>query len=188
MGMLNRVPPDDAARGYAAAALPLLDRAADRDGRDWPVIEARAGARLILGRPEEALADFEAVLAARPESEGTLFGAGTLSLKLNRVDAARGYLERAARVNPWRPDVHLGLAVASFRRGEWERAAGECQRALRLDPASDRVRRLLIQCLLWDGRKARAREEYEGLRQMTPEGQRKELAQWLDAERQRAGR
>jgi predicted CXXCH cytochrome family protein len=188
MAMLRRGPPKEAARQYAAAALPLLDRAVRRDGRDWPAVEERANALWLLGRPEEAMAAFEASLSARPESEATLSLAGSLALELNRAEAARAYFERAVRVNPWQWSYHHGLAVASFRRGDWDRSADECRTALRLEPTAVGTRSLLIQSYLWDGRKPQAREEYDRLRQLTPEVRRPDLARWFEEEQLRAAR
>jgi Tetratricopeptide repeat/Cytochrome c554 and c-prime len=188
MAMLDRNPPADAAREYATAALPLLERAVRRDRHDWPAVEGRANALWILGRREEAMSIYEAALAARPDSEVTLAAAGNLALELNRVDAARSYFERAVRRNPWRSNYYHGLAVAAFRNGQWEQAVRQCQQALRVEPTADGTRSLLIQAYLWDGRKRQAETEYEILRQLTPETRRKDLARWFQEEQQRAAR
>ena len=188
MAMFDRNLPAEAGRAYATAALPLLEQAVRRDQYDWPAVEGRASALWILGRREEAMTAFEASLAARPDFEVTLHAAGTMALELNRTDQARSYFERAIRRNPWRSLYYHGLAVTSFRGGKWEQAAGECQQALRLEPTADGTRSLLVQCYLWDGRKRQAQVEYEILRQLTPEGRRKDLARWFEEEQQRAAR
>ena len=188
MAMFDRNLPAEAGRAFAIAALPLLEQAVRRDQFDWPAVEGRANALWILGRREEAMTAFEASLASRPDFEVTLHAAGTMALELNRTDQARSYFERAVRRNPWRSHYHHGLAVTSFRRGQWEQAAAECRQALRLEPTADGSRSLLIQCYLWDGRKRQAQAEYEILRQLTPEGRRKELGRWFEEEQQRAAR
>jgi hypothetical protein len=188
LGMLERGPPKEAGRRYAAAAFPLLDRAVERDRQDWPAVEGRAQALWLLGRPEEALAGFEASASARPGSEAALGAAGSVALELDRADAARSFFERAIERNPWQSSYHHGLAVASFRRGEWGRAAGECRQALRLEPTATGTRSLLIQCYLWDGRTDQARAEFDTLRQLTAEGRRPDLARWFEQEQRRAGR
>jgi tetratricopeptide (TPR) repeat protein len=188
ISMLDRGLPDDVARGFATAALPLLDQAVARDRHDWPAVEARADALWLLGRKDEAMRAYEAALAARPESEGTLLGAGNLALDLNQREAARGYFERAVRVNPHRALYYHRLAVASFRLAEWERAVTECRQVLRLEPTADDTRRLLVLSYLMDGRKAQALAEYDTLRHLTPDARRAELAKWFDEEQQRARR
>jgi len=188
MAMLDRTMPAGAAREYAIAALPLLERAVKRDRRDWPAVEGRANALWVVGRKDEAMSIYEAALVVRPESEPTLAAAGNLALELNRVDAARSYFERAVRRNPWRSAYHHGLAVAAFRTGQWEPAVRECREALRIEPTADGTRSLMIQAYLWDGRKRPAETEYDILRQMTPEARRKDLARWFQEEQQRAAR
>lgn len=188
LAMLGRGPPEHIARVYAEQALPLLDRAVRRDRLDWPAWEARGLALSVLGRRDEAAAAYETVLVARPDAETALLGAGTVALAMNKPDEARGYFERAARINPWDPEYYHGLAVASFRRGEWGRAANECRQALRLDPTRTGTRSLLIQSYLWDGLRDRATAEYQVLRLMTPEDRRPRLAVWWDEEVARARR
>ena len=188
IGMLDRGLPDDVARGFGAAALPLLDRAVARDRHDWPAVEARADALWLLGRKDEAMPAYEAAVAARPESEATLLGAGNLALELNQREAARGYFERAVLVNPHRALYYHRLAVTSYRLGEWERAVAECRQALRLEPTADDTRRLLILSYLMDGRRPQALAEYDTVRHLTPEARRAELAKWFDEEQRRARR
>ncbi len=180
MAMLNRGMPDAVARQFAGTALPLLEEATARDKHDAAALKAKGDALWNLGRREDALAAFENVLADRPEFEAALHSAGILCLEMNHTEAARSYLERAVSVNPWRRSYPHGLAVASFRRGEWGRAARECRQALRLEPTNAASRSLLVQCLLGAGTKQEALAEYETLRRMTPEGRQPDLRRWLD--------
>jgi Flp pilus assembly protein TadD len=180
IGMRNRRMPEDAERPFAEKALPLLDRALQRDPRDWPVLMARGEALACLGRQEEALACAEAVLSARPESELVLHGAGSLALEMNRAAAARSFFERAARVNPWNRSYPHGLAVASFRLAEWDRSARECRQALRIEPSNSASHSLLLQCYLRLGRKDQAQAEFETLRQLTSEGRQPALRLWYE--------
>src|SRR5262249_40962003 len=95
MAMLDRGPPEEGGRLYAAKARPLLDRAVQRDRYAWPARAAWADAQWLLGQKEEARTAYEAILAAVPDSEATLHQAGYLALELNRPGDARRYLERA---------------------------------------------------------------------------------------------
>jgi tetratricopeptide (TPR) repeat protein len=177
--------PDAVARAYAEKALPLLDAAIRRDARDLPALQSKVGALWSLNQPEDALSACDAILADWPESEVTLHAAGNLSLELNRPDSARTYLERAVRANPWRWQYHQGLAIASFRKGEWERGARECSQSLQLNPANAASRSLLIQCRLGTGDKAKANAEFEVLLQHTPEDRRPNLRQWYQEQLRR---
>jgi Flp pilus assembly protein TadD len=180
LAMLDHAPPDAVARQYAEKALPLLERALERDRHDWPVLESRGSALWWLGRREEALADYETVLSTTPQSEQTLHLAGDLALALKRPELARSYLERAVRVNPWRGRYYHGLAVASFRRGEWDRAVGECRQALQLEPSDVKTRSLVVQCHLAAGRGQDALAEFAVLREMTPADRRQDLRLWFE--------
>jgi tetratricopeptide (TPR) repeat protein len=155
-----------------------------RDGYDGAVGEAKGDALWALGRLDEALAAYETVLSGTPDLETTLSRAGSLALVLKRPEAARSYLERAVRVNPWRAHYHRELAVASFRRGEWDRAVGECRQSLRLEPSDVKARSLLVQCHLGAGRASEALAEFAILREMTPADRREDLRLWFE-ERQR---
>src|SRR5205085_11417263 len=125
------------------------------------------------------------LLAERPEAEQTLHRAGDLALVMKRLEEARGYLERAVRVNPWRWPYHHGLAVGAFRAGDWKRAVHECQEALRLEPASSATRSLLVQCYLAKGEKDKADTEFTTLLQGTAEAKQSDLRRWFEGERRR---
>jgi predicted CXXCH cytochrome family protein len=185
MEMRDRGLPDAVARSFAEKALPLLDRALQRDERDWPAWQAQGDALWSLGHHEKALAAFDTVLSEKPERESALQRAGNLALALNRPVAARGYLERAVRVSPWRWHYRYDLARACFRLGEWDRAASECRESLRLDPSNPSARSLLLQCDLCAGQKEKAQAEYETLRLLTPQERREELRLWFEDQQRR---
>jgi Flp pilus assembly protein TadD len=185
MAMRNRRMPEAVERQFAEKALPLLDGALSTDPRDLPVGQARADALWCLGHHEEALAAYETVLTARPESELALHGAASLALEMNRPEVARPFFERAVRVNPWHRPYYQGLAVASFRLGEWDRSARECHQALQLEPTNSASRSLLLQCDLCLGRKDEARAEFEALWQLTSESRRPALRRWYDEQLRR---
>lgn len=187
MQMQDRGLPDSVAHQFGEKALPLLSQAIERDGHDIPALQAKSGALWSLNRREEALAVCETTLSQVAESEVTLHAAGNLALELNQPDAARGYFERAVQVNPWRWQYFQGLAVASFRRGEWNRAVDECQKSLRIAPANPSSRSLLIQCHLAAGQKDKAQAEFETLRHLTPESRREGLGTWYEEQRRRLG-
>jgi len=59
---------------------------------------------------EEALQHFEAVLAARPESAGAHYSAGSVLVKLGRKDEARARFEAALKYNPQLAAAQKALA------------------------------------------------------------------------------
>jgi Flp pilus assembly protein TadD len=179
--MLHSGLPEPAARAFAESALPLLDGALRGHRHDPAAWEARGDALWRLGRPQDALAAYEAALAEQPERETALHAAGKLACLLGRVEKGRSYLERAARVNPRRWSYPHLLAAAAFRAGDWERAARECRASLRLEPFNSTSRRtLLIGCYLRLGQAGRARAEFETLLRMSPEGRREDLRRWFE--------
>jgi hypothetical protein len=186
MGMLNRGMPQSVGREYAAAALPLLDAATQRDPFDWPAVEAKADALWLHDRLEEAQSCYAAIVAANPESERSRLGAGKLALEMNRLPEARMHLEQAIRLNPWQPQYHHELARVHFRIGDWSRAVDACQRSLRLEPFQTATRSLMIQTFLWDGREKSALAELDVLRRLTSPQKRADLERWYREEKARA--
>jgi Tfp pilus assembly protein PilF len=180
VGMRNRHMPEYADRQFAATALPLLERALRRDPHDWPVADARGEALAALGRNEEAFAAAAAVLAERPESELVLQGMGFAALAAKHLKAARSYLERAVRVNPWNHRYYHGLALTSFELAQWDRSADECREALRIEPSNSASHSLLLQCYLRQGRKDQAQAEFETLRQLTSANRQEGLRLWYE--------
>jgi Flp pilus assembly protein TadD len=159
----------------AERALPLLERAAAGDPHDSAAWEAKAGALVMLGRPEEALAACAAVLKNDPKRETTLFLAASLAKLLKRPGEVRGYAGRAVQLNPRLWNYRQLLAEAYAQEGDWTKAADACQQALKLEPANLAGRQLLIRCFLRQGDKARARAEMEACLALVPAAQRETL-------------
>src|SRR5262249_47840441 len=72
----------------AALALPLLEKAAARRPGDAVASEARGWTLAVLGRTEEALAGYQAVLRDSPHRELTLVLAAQAAERLERLDEA----------------------------------------------------------------------------------------------------
>jgi Tfp pilus assembly protein PilF len=183
MGVLQLGPPEEVARQFAERALPLLDEALRRDPHDLPAWEAKAAALRTLGRPQEALAAYRAVLSEEPDRETALYDAGKLALLMKQAEAGRADLERAVRLDPWRWESHHLLAADAFERGDWERAARQCTESLRLEPFYSTSRRtLLIGSDLRLGRREQARAEFETLLGLSREDRRPALRRWFDSQ------
>jgi tetratricopeptide (TPR) repeat protein len=171
--------PDPVRRQICSMALTLLDRAGRRRPEDVAMTEARGYALGAVGRPAEALAALDEALAGAPRREVALETAGQVAVELGEWDAAAGYWTRLVDVNPWRPPYHTRLAAVLVKRRDWQRGLEECRAALRLDPTSVPVRRLLITCLLAGGDKGQARAEFDRLMALNPPD-REGLKEWFD--------
>jgi hypothetical protein len=160
----------------ARRALPLLEDALQGDDGDVPAWQAKAASLWALGRTQEAAAAFEVILAKAPGNEAALHSAATLAMERELPDSARGYWERALRVNPWRYEFHYGLAAARAQMRDWPAAVDECQQAIRLNPFKWETRKLLVRCYLSLRAKEQARKEFQlllGLEPPEPEALRR---------------
>jgi Flp pilus assembly protein TadD len=171
--------PEARARQLAAWALPLLEAALASDPKDPSAWEARGNALWFLGRLEEALTAYEKALEQAPQREVTLARAASLTLRLNRLAAARSYEERAIAVNPWNASYHLDLAKVHARGRDWHAAAVECERALQLNPAQLTARSLLVTCYAQQGERDRAQAAFQTLAGLSPPGQQEALRRWF---------
>ncbi len=132
----------------AASALPLLEQALKARPDDLPAREAKGFALSQLGRPQEALAAFQTVLAKEPDRESALTGAAQIAAQGRGRDDAIVYWRRAIAIDPWRSDYHAELALLYFQSRDWRAAAEACRNALRLNPADLEIRKLLVRCYL----------------------------------------
>jgi Tfp pilus assembly protein PilF len=170
-----------AATSYSGPALQMLESAVSRDPQDWEAAEARANALWAQGRPGDALAAFEAVVAATPSREAAVVGAAGLAQVLNQDDRAAGHWRRAIELNPWIPAYRQALCQLLAQNGRWDELRPECEAWLRLDPASVDGRQTLVTCLLRTGRKQDARAEFEKLQALHPANLAK-LRAWFSEE------
>jgi hypothetical protein len=164
-GLLQRKAPSPEAGRQAVA---LLEAAAQNDPDDLKALEVRAEALSILGRPEEAQALYEAVLARAPEREVSLMGAAMLAQSRRQREQALAYWRRAVAENPWQPYYRASLAQLLADRKAWAEARPHSEAWLRLDPASIEARVLWVKCLLHTGDKARARAEFTTIERLRP--------------------
>lgn len=142
--------------GRAAAALPHLDAALKLDpSRKLDILASRGAAKLALGRIDEALADFQEVVNARPSAASWNALASAYSSKDNFADAERAYRE-AIRLDATAYDARMNLAAMLSRAGRNEEALAQAKEAARLAPDSvePRVYLALIEAQM--GRRADA--------------------------------
>jgi predicted CXXCH cytochrome family protein len=174
----DRRKPTGAGRGLVGQAYPLLQLAVVRDETDLAAREARGNALWDLGRPEDAMADYDLILTRAPDRESTLFVAATLATRLGRMDSARTYAERAVRVNPWRWEYRLALAQVFAQKKDWASVVRECREVLKLNATEIGARRLLVLGYARLKKPTDAQREFDTLMNLNPP-QPEELRRWF---------
>ncbi|MFI7050737.1 tetratricopeptide repeat protein [Streptosporangium canum] len=94
----------------------------------------RAQLAVMLGRPEDALEDLDAVIAADPGYPDYYIDRGNLLHRLGRRDAAVADYETAMRVGPPFPEPYYNRAEIRFSTGDHRGALADLDHALELDP------------------------------------------------------
>lgn len=111
------------ARGRHGAALVQYEKARERMGRDNPVLLTRMAQCLReTGRSGEALALLSGVKRDFPGYVTGWVEMGLAALEAGEWAQARDYLREAARINPFDPEIHAGLAEAYEKLGEADEA------------------------------------------------------------------
>ncbi len=77
---------------------------------------------LELGQPEEALKEFEAVLASSPDDFRSLLGKGEAKVVLGELDEAEAALAQAATIDPYYPKPFALLGSIAYLKGELQDA------------------------------------------------------------------
>jgi tetratricopeptide (TPR) repeat protein len=164
--LLNQRGVNATASGKRAAS--LLDNAVKDDPNDIKALEAKGQALALINRPEEALSVYEQVLQREPTREMALMGAAIVAQTTQRLELAASYWRRAVAVNPWQPDHRSNLVRLLMSLKAWGEAREQCDAWVRLDPASLEARIEYVRCLINDGRKAKAREEFAKVKRLAP--------------------
>ncbi|HJQ01363.1 MAG TPA: tetratricopeptide repeat protein [Jatrophihabitans sp.] len=94
----------------------------------------RAQVLVGLGRLEEALADYDSVIALDPNYAEYHFDRGNLLHRLGRDDEALASFEQAVQLSPPFPEVHYNRAELLVNLGELEQAIASFSYVLELDP------------------------------------------------------
>jgi Flp pilus assembly protein TadD len=162
----------------AAIALPLLATALAARPDDMTAWESKAFALGQLGRGDEAMAAFHRVLAKEPDRESALTGAAYLSARGRRREDAISFWRRDIAIDPWRSEYHAELAALLFQSRDWRQAADACRETLRLNPANQDIRKLLVRCYLRLQDTPAARRELQILLGFDPPD-RDELLEWF---------
>lgn len=132
--------------------------------------------RVLEQDPARALAEFQAVLAKRPNDSEALGGIGVLLMKQGRWAEAQNYLQRARKGNAaWQPSlntasfwVHIQQADTLKNDRKFSEARKHLEQARRLDPKNTIVSAKLADLLLAEGKYPQAEQAYKAILKNNP--------------------
>lgn len=177
-------------QGYTAEAIPQFQAANSREGLGI--------AQLENGDLADAVNNLEAALASHPDNADLLYyfgrATGLLSQQINDKllssypNSARGYqslaenysalhqakqaeeaFQKAIKLRPDLPDLHLALGEVYAHAGEWDKAEEEFRAEAKLRPGSAETAFQLGSALLQNGHLDEAREQLALANQLQPD-------------------
>jgi len=119
-------------RGRTGAAVIEYRRALAEMQHAVPVMNRLSSALIDLGRDDEALDILKQTLDLSPDHPTPYTQLGQVYLKMKDFEKAKAAFEEAIQINPFNPDVHVGLANASAMLGDSAGSAQERDIARRL--------------------------------------------------------
>jgi tetratricopeptide (TPR) repeat protein len=158
--------PAEAAAAYGAA----IRRLPQPGPSDWPLFHARALARERAGDWEGAQADLRQALALSPEQPALLNHLAYAWVERGeRLEEARGMLERAVAARPQDGNIADSLGWALFRQGNLKGALQWLEKAAELEPRNPIVNDHLGDAYWAAGRQAEARFQWRRALGLDPE-------------------
>lgn len=119
-------------------------RALERDLAETPddidLAFERARCLDALGRVQDALHAYRALLDATPQHFGALTNLGTLFLEQGRLEGATAAFHAALNSEWDDPLAHLNVALLNTHAGDYDAARGHYERVLRIFPGDDHAR------------------------------------------------
>ncbi|HEY5067224.1 MAG TPA: tetratricopeptide repeat protein [Xanthobacteraceae bacterium] len=115
-------------------ALACLDKARALDRNDLAILNQHANALLSLGRAEEALAEFQELLARAPQHAEARLNCGLAHAALGRHQQAVAEFDAALAAMPGHPGVHYNRGLALYELGRYAAALEAHDRALASAP------------------------------------------------------
>ena len=88
------------------------------------------------GEIENAITEYEAAVALRPDYEEAHFNLGTALIQKNNPDDAIAEFQAALRLDPNHAQAHINLATALVQMGDPASAIAHLQTALKIDPTN----------------------------------------------------
>jgi len=119
-------------RGRISAAVIEYRRAMAETRNSVPIMNRLSSALIDLGRDEEALDILNRVKEISPDHPTSYTQLGQIYLKLKDFKRAREAFEDSIQINPFNPEVHLGMANACEMLGDHSGAAKEREIAKKL--------------------------------------------------------
>lgn len=179
VGMIDRIEAEQPRRLLANQASILLKPIVERRPDDLAAAESLGLALWKEKRFQEALNELEKALHRAPRRELALQTAAWVAMDMNDAKRSLAYWDRLLVVNPYSWQAHAFRGQALAMQQQYGEAAAACEAALRLHPFEPPIRMLRIDCLIEQGQRQRAREEFDillSLRHEPPDKTRK----WFD--------
>jgi tetratricopeptide (TPR) repeat protein len=105
-------------RGRTGAAVIEYRRALSDTRDSVPVMYRLSSALVDLGRDQDALNILKRILELAPNHPTPYTQLGQIYLKRNDFELAKAAFEESIQINPFNPEVHVGLAQAYARLGD----------------------------------------------------------------------
>ncbi len=118
--------------GKAEEALQVL--APLTSGTDPDALNAYGIALADVGRPDDAVVQFQRVLQADPGNAPALQNLGIVALRRDDVAGAQGFLSSALALNPRLPLALNAMGVVFARQGDYAHAVEAWNQAVAIDP------------------------------------------------------
>ena len=136
-----------------------------------PMVALGAGMALqFLGRPEESLPYFDAILASRPTHTAAMVRKAVSLATLGRQGQARDFLKKAIRGSPGFITPYVNLAELEGQMGDLVAARGSLQAGLEIAPNDPILLHALVQLSLEHGQAEQAVQDAWTAIQRCPTG------------------
>ncbi|MFM7207775.1 MAG: tetratricopeptide repeat protein [Planctomycetaceae bacterium] len=146
----------------------LMEDSLATNPASWTAHTNLAAALAAAGRPQEALAHYEAALRLRPTSFEAHNNLATLLLQFGRPGDAIAHYQEAVRINPDVPGIQFNLGVALGMLGRAEEAAVHFGEVLRLTPDSAEAHNNLGHIRAFQGELPEAIRHFEEALRLNP--------------------
>jgi len=114
-------------RGRTGAAIIEYRRALSETQDSIPVMNRLSAALIDLGRDQDALKVLQRILELAPDHPSPYTHLGQVYLRRNDFEQAKTAFEESLQINPFNPEIHVGLAHAYARLGDSVRSSKERQ-------------------------------------------------------------
>lgn len=160
------------AQGDMHGALDHFEAAIKKDPSNYLTIFKRGATYLSLGKASQASADFDAVLALKPDFEGALLQRAKLKARAGDWAAARKDYRKAGKTDELAEldaaEEALARAHAAEEKGEWEECVASAGAAVVVASGMASVRALRARCRLQRGEVHEAVGDLTHLAQINP--------------------